>query len=133
MDAGTLDPTDAEGQNETCLGVNAGIQIGYDVTESVQLAVRGASFYVFADEDETSVLTEGIEGATPFDRAITVPITAELQGRAELTPREDGSGARAPGPFHAAAGVSRHPSRRDCRPRATSPLSPLFPIGLEPS
>lgn len=79
MDSGErIDPTVDEGFKDTYLGVNAGLEIGYDVTERVELAVRSARFYVFADEDETSVLAEGIEGAAPFDRAITVPITAEL-------------------------------------------------------
>jgi hypothetical protein len=78
IETGEVGPTDAGDFTETYPAVNAGIEVGYDVSQSVELAVRGAGFYVFADEDETAALADGIDGAEAFDRAVTVPITAAL-------------------------------------------------------
>src|SRR5690606_26692212 len=62
---------------ETYFGLNSGLEVGYDVSDDVQIAVRGSSFFVFADEEETEILFAGTD-LTPFETAVTVPITAEV-------------------------------------------------------
>jgi hypothetical protein len=79
MDSDVFDPADADSGDftQTYLGINTGVQVGYEINESVDLALRGATFFVFADEEETSVLTD-LNGTEAFGTAVTVPLTAQV-------------------------------------------------------
>ena len=79
MDSDVFDPADVESGDftQTYFGVNTGVQLGYEINRSVDLAVRGATFFVFADEEETGVLTD-LNGTEAFGTAVTVPLTAQV-------------------------------------------------------
>lgn len=77
-DSDTFDPTDDSGDfTETYLGLNGGVQVGYEINESVDVALRAASYVTFADEEDTEALTS-LNGAEPFGTAVTVPLTAQV-------------------------------------------------------
>ena len=61
----------------TYFGLNGGLELGYDVSKNVDFAVRGSSYFVFANKTQTAVLTNGT-GAQPLATAVTIPVTAEL-------------------------------------------------------
>ncbi len=61
----------------TYFGLDGGLEVGYDVSDNVDVAVRGSSYFVFADKADTQQLVNGT-GAQPFDMAVTIPVTAEL-------------------------------------------------------
>ena len=82
MDSDAYDPADVDSGDftETYLGVNGGVQIGYEINRSVEVAVRGATFFAFADEEETAALTD-LSGTEAFGTAVTVPLTAAVNIR----------------------------------------------------
>jgi hypothetical protein len=77
MHTGPIGPDSNTSFNHTYLGLDGGLEIGYNVSHSVNVAVRGSSFFVFADKQDTAALTNGT-GAQPFSTAVTIPVTAEL-------------------------------------------------------
>lgn len=79
MDSDEFDPADADDNDftETYLGLNSGVQVGYAVNENVDVAVRAATFFTFADEEDTAALTD-LSGTEAFGTAVTVPLTAAV-------------------------------------------------------
>lgn len=61
----------------TYFGLDGGLEVGYNVSRNVDVAVRGSGYFVFANKTDTQSLVAG-SGVQPFSTAVTIPVTAEL-------------------------------------------------------
>jgi len=64
---------------ETYVSVNGGLEVSYDLSRSVDVALGGSSHVVFADELETRVLADESPVLDPFGTAVTFPIIAKVE------------------------------------------------------
>lgn len=64
---------------ETYFDVNAGLRLGYEATENLEVAVGGQSYVAFLDEEDTNVFAVDNPALDPFDTSVTFPITATLR------------------------------------------------------
>lgn len=78
-------PAEAVGQEdsftETYFQLNGGLQVGYLVTERVNLFAGGRANVAFTDEEDTALLTQFLGTAEGFDTAWTIPIVAGIEIR----------------------------------------------------
>lgn len=68
------DPVDF---SETYFTANGGVQVGYDVTPTVNVFGRGQAFLMFTDEDDTAVFSAFSPDIDPagFDTAWSIPLS----------------------------------------------------------
>ena len=82
MDTDELAVAPAPGEEdftETYLRVNGGLDIGYQASDNVKIAVGGGSYITFVDEEDMALFATMNPEVDPFDTAYTFPITAEVQ------------------------------------------------------
>jgi hypothetical protein len=72
-------PTPEADFTETYLRVNGGLDIGYQASDNVKIAVGGGSYITFVDEEDMALFATMNPQVDPFDIAYTFPITAEVQ------------------------------------------------------
>lgn len=65
--------------DQTYPTLTAGGKIGLPVASRIRAFVASEAYLIFADEDDTAVLTDRAPGADPFDTGWTVPLTVGIE------------------------------------------------------
>jgi hypothetical protein len=72
-------PVEEADLTETVANVNAGAEIGRDLTENVMLTVSGKAFYMFLDEDNFNNLADLRPAEGPIQDGLNIPVTLSLR------------------------------------------------------
>lgn len=64
--------------SETYFALNGGAEVGYEMTDQIDLSLRGGAFFTFTDETDLSPLSEMSPEVDAFDSVMTLPITLQV-------------------------------------------------------
>jgi len=65
--------------SETYPNLNGGVEVGYEATDNIELAVGTRAFYTFVDEAELEPLRERRAVTDPLENAVSMPVTATVR------------------------------------------------------
>ncbi|MGD2046994.1 MAG: outer membrane beta-barrel protein [Gemmatimonadota bacterium] len=63
---------------ETYFGLNAGAEAGYQVSDNIDVALRGGAFFTFTDATDLRPLSDMAPQVDGFDSMVTLPLTLQV-------------------------------------------------------